>query len=220
MGVRLENLEQMIDNTQLSPTATTRDIEEFCNQGRHRRYACLIVSPCYLSFVRARLPNYRLGTVVGFPNGFETTESKIFQAENAISNGASDLDMVINIGALKSGSDRTVHQDIESVVGIARKQTGTIVKCIIETALLTQEEKILASKICKEAGANFVKTSTGLRGGATVDDIKLIRSVVGSSMGVKASGGIRTYDQAVAMIEAGANRIGTSHAAQILETTR
>jgi deoxyribose-phosphate aldolase len=162
--------------------------------------------------------NVKVCSTVGFPFGVALPEIKALEAVKAVEDGASELDMVINLGALKSQDYELVKRDITSVVDVKRLYEDVIVKVIIETSQLTTVEKITACRLAKEAGADFVKTSTGLLGkGATVEDVKLMRQVVGSGMGVKASGGIRNYADAVAMIEAGANRVGTSTAAAIIE---
>jgi deoxyribose-phosphate aldolase len=160
----------------------------------------------------------RVGSTVGFPFGVSLLDVKALEAARAVEDGACELDMVMNLSAFKSGDYELVKRDIEAVTALKRRFSGLIVKVIIETPLLTSEEKVMACKIVKEAGADFVKTSTGLfGGGATVEDVKLMRQVVGKGFGVKAAGGIRTYADAVAMIEAGANRIGTSTAVAVIQ---
>ena len=156
-------------------------------------------------------------SVIGFPFGSTLPEVKVFEARRAVENGAREVDMVINIGALKSGDHGTAKQDIEMVVDLKRLYSDLIVKVIIEAGYLTSEEKVTACRLVKEAGADFVKTSTGMVGGATIEDVQLMRQTVGSDMGVKAAGGIRTLKNALAMIEAGANRVGTSSAGAIIE---
>ena len=160
----------------------------------------------------------KLSSTVGFPFGVSLPEIKALEAVKAIEDGANELDMVINLGALKSGDFDAVKRDIAAVVDAKRMSKDIVVKAIIETAYLTRDEKVTACTLTKEAGADFVKTSTGFFGkGATVEDVKLMRQTVGSSMGVKAAGGIRTYADAAKMVEAGANRIGTSTAVTIIQ---
>jgi deoxyribose-phosphate aldolase len=162
--------------------------------------------------------NVRLSSTVGFPFGASLLETKAFEAVKAVQDGADDVEMVINLSSLKSGDFDAVKQDIAAVVNVKHVRKDIIVKVIIETAYLTREEKVIACKLAKEAGADFVKTSTGFFGsGATVEDVRLMRQTVGKNMGVKAAGNIRTYVDAVAMIEAGANRIGTSAAATVIK---
>jgi deoxyribose-phosphate aldolase len=167
----------------------------------------------------ARKPsNIPVATVIGFPLGANLTRTKAIETEIALDEGATEFDMVINIGMLKSGNDDFVQEDIKAVVEAAH---GCLVKVIIETALLTESEKIKACRLAKLAGAHFVKTSTGFsKAGATVEDVKLMRATVGSEMGVKASGGVRTFTEAISMIEAGANRIGTSSGVQIVQQSK
>ncbi len=157
-------------------------------------------------------------TVIGFPLGANTTETKVFEAQNALQNGADELDVVLNIGALKNGEHETVLEDLKAVILVAKNRA--LVKVIIEAALLTEEEKIVACQLAKEAGANFVKTSTGFAAtGATPSDVRLMRKVVGETMGVKASGGIKTAKEVRLLIESGASRIGTSASVAILAET-
>lgn len=173
------------------------------------RFKSVCVNSSWVPFVAKRLRGTGIivCSVIGFPLGGMDTRSKAFEARSAIENGATELDMVLNVGALKSGNVKLVEEDIRAIKRACR--STTVLKVILETGLLTDEEKILACEISKNAGADFVKTSTGFSGsGATEHDIALMRRIVGPSMGVKASGGIRTYDQAVALIRAGANRLG------------
>ncbi|NLM22993.1 MAG: deoxyribose-phosphate aldolase, partial [Firmicutes bacterium] len=184
---------------------------ELCREAVHYQFASVCINPCYIAVAARELrgSGVKTGTVIGFPLGATTREVKVFEAEQAMRNGAEELDMVMNIGALKAGLREAVAGEIRAVVEAARGKA--LVKVIIECCLLTEEEKIAACQIVQEAGANFVKTSTGFAsGGATVKDVRLIRQTVGPDMGIKASGGIRDYRTALAMIEAGANRIGTS----------
>ncbi|WP_018247999.1 deoxyribose-phosphate aldolase [Orenia marismortui] len=206
-----KELAAMIDHTILNADAQEKDIKLKCQEALEYEFASVCVNPTFVSVVNKELEgsNVKVCTVIGFPLGESTTETKVFEARNAIKNGADEIDMVINIGAIKSGAWDIVKDDIKSVVHSAKGKA--IVKVIIETCYLTDEEKRKACEVSKEAGADFVKTSTGFgTGGATVEDIKLMREVVGDKMGVKASGGVRSKEDAMKMIEAGATRIGAS----------
>ncbi|MEM4701148.1 MAG: deoxyribose-phosphate aldolase [Candidatus Bathyarchaeia archaeon] len=210
----------MIDSTLVKATATKTEIEKLCAEAVQHGFGCVVVNPSYVRLATSLLEgtNVKVCSTVGFPFGVALPEVKALEAIKAIEDGACELDMVVNLGALKSGDYGLIKQDIRAVVDVKRLFKDIIVKVIIETPLLTTEEKITACKIVKEAGADFVKTSTGLFGGAaTVEDVRLMRQVVGKDMGVKAAGGIRTYADALAMIEAGANRIGTSTAKAIIQ---
>ena len=210
----------MIDSTNVKATATKSEIETLCKEAARYGFRCAVVNPVYVKFAAKLLEDSKVKvcSTVGFPFGTSLSEVKAFEAIKAVENGAEELDMVINLSALKSGDYELVKQDIAAVVDVKRLFKEAIVKVIIETAYLTDEEKIIACKLVKEAGADFVKTSTGFFGkGATVEDVRLMRQTVGKEMGVKAAGGIRTYADVVAMIKAGANRIGTSTAVQIIE---
>ncbi len=204
----------MIDQTLLKPDATQEQILKLCEEAKEHRFASVCVNPWYVPTVRKALEGslVKTCTVVGFPLG--ATSIKAQETARALQDGAEEIDMVIALGALKQGDDAAVFADIESVVQASEYAT---VKVIIETCLLSETEKIRACRLALSAGADFVKTSTGFStGGATVEDIRLMRSVVGQNFGVKASGGIRTLSDALAMIEAGANRIGTSAGIQIV----
>ena len=205
------SINRYIDHTLLKPEATEAQIVELCREAVRYQFASVCINPCYIAVAARELrgSGVKTGTVIGFPLGATTREVKVFEAEQAMRNGAEELDMVMNIGALKAGNREAVAGEIRAVVEAARGKA--LVKVIIECCLLTEEEKIAACQIVQEAGANFVKTSTGFAsGGATVKDVRLIRQTVGPDMGIKASGGVRDYRTALAMIEAGANRIGTS----------
>ena len=214
-----ENLSQYIDHTLLKPDATEDEIAQLCYEARKFNFASVCVNPANVSLCAELLKGcpVKVCTVIGFPLGASATEVKVFEAENAIQHGATEIDMVINIGALKSKDLELVAKDINAVV-VASHSKGAIVKVIIETALLTHEEKVTACLLSKEAGADFVKTSTGFSGGgATAEDIALMRRSVGPSVGVKASGGVRTREDAEKMIEAGATRIGASAGVKIVK---
>jgi deoxyribose-phosphate aldolase len=213
-------LAKLIDSTLVKATATKGEIENLCKEAVQYGFGCVVVNPIYVRFASSLLKgsDVRVGSTVGFPFGVSLSDIKALEAVKAIEDGACELDMVMNLGAFKSGDYELVKRDIEAVTAVKRLSSDIIVKVIIETPLLTNEEKVTACKIVKEAGADFVKTSTGLfGGGATVEDVRLMRQVVGKDFGVKAAGGIRTYADAVAMIEAGANRIGTSTAVAIIK---
>ena len=213
------SLASMIDHTLLKPDATLDQIAQLCYEARKYGFASVCVNPAHVRLCADLLKGspVKVCTVVGFPLGATTPEVKAFEARTAIEQGATEIDMVINIGALKSKDLETVARDIRGVV-LASHAGGALVKVIIETALLTDEEKVTACLLAKEAGADFVKTSTGFStGGATVEDIALMRRVVGSEMGVKAAGGVRDLMDAESMVKAGATRIGASAGDKIVK---
>ncbi len=214
-----EALAARIDHTLLRPEATPGDIDRLCEEALRYGCAAVCVNPIYVARAAARLAGtpVKVATVVGFPLGASLTAIKVAEATLALSQGAREIDMVLPIGLLKAGEIDTVRADLQAVVTVCHA-AGALCKVILETALLTAEEKVLAARLAVEAGADFVKTSTGFGpGGATVDDVALLRRVVGPSIGVKAAGGIRTAEQAIAMLEAGASRLGTSATVAILE---
>lgn len=214
----MKSIASYIDHTLLKPDATVEQIESLVNDAKKYNFASVCVNPTWVSYCANLLEgtDVKVCTVIGFPLGATTSEVKQVETTNAIENGAREVDMVINIGALKSGKLDLVKSDIEAVVEAAKGKA--LVKVIIETSLLTDKEKIQACKLAKEAGADYVKTSTGFSGGgATVEDVRLMRSTVGPDLGVKASGGIRTYEDAKKMIEAGATRIGASSGVKIVK---
>ncbi len=214
----MDNIASVIDHTLLKPETTEEMIIKLCKEAEEYGFYSVCVNPNYVSLASEILgdSDVKIATVVGFPLGANTKEVKAYETRKAIEDGAHEIDMVINIGALKSKDFSKVKEDIEAVVDAAGKEA--IVKVIIETCLLTDEEKVKACELAMEAGAHFVKTSTGFStGGATVEDVKLMKSVVGDKMEIKASGGIRDYQKAMAMIEAGASRIGASASVQIVE---
>ncbi|UCE57463.1 MAG: deoxyribose-phosphate aldolase [Candidatus Bathyarchaeota archaeon] len=217
--VTKDQLSKLIDHTLLKPNASKDDIERLCEEAKKHGFWSVCVNPTYVSLATEilRETDVKVCSVVGFPLGANAPEVKAVEAEKAIDDGANEIDMVINIGALKSRDYELVKRDIREVVDRAKRNEGTVVKVIIETGLLTDDEKVLACRFVKESGADFVKTSTGFNApGATVHDIKFLRNVVGPSFGLKASGGIRTYRDAIKLIEAGANRIGTSSGISII----
>lgn len=214
-----KSLAGMIDHTLLKPDATADMIAQLCFEARKYHFASVCVNPTHvkLSAELLRDTDVKVCTVTGFPLGATPPEVKAFETQKAIQDGATEIDMVINIGALKAGDHELVARDIREVVSVAHA-AGALVKVIIETALLTDEEKIVASLLAKEAGADFVKTSTGFSGGgATAHDVALMRRVVGPDVGVKAAGGIRTQADAEQMVAAGATRLGASAGVKIIQ---
>ncbi|MFQ5602771.1 MAG: deoxyribose-phosphate aldolase [bacterium] len=212
-----ENLAGLIDHTLLKPEATRAQITKLCEEAVRYHFASVCVNPSWVRLCRDIVRGSRVlvCTVVGFPLGVNTTETKAFETEKAIQEGADEIDMVIHVGMLKSGEHNYVQKDIQAVVDAAGEKGE--VKVIIETCYLTDEEKIKACLLSKEAGAHFVKTSTGFgKKGATLGDVALMRKIVGSEMGVKAAGGIRDYEIASQMVEAGASRIGASASIEII----
>jgi len=220
MKLSKRDLAKMIDHTLIKPTATKNEAIKLCLEAQKHGFGCVVVNPTFVSLARHMLEatDVKVCSTVGFPIGAGLPEVKAFEAQKVVELGAEEIDMVMNTSALKSKDYELVKEDIKAVLKVKKSNPNLIVKVIIETGLLTDEEKTTACKLAKEAGADFVKTSTGLLGGeATVKDIKLMRKAVGKDMGVKAAGGIRTLKQALDMIEAGANRIGTSTGVAIIE---
>jgi len=215
-----KELAKMIDHTNIRPTATVDDIKKLCGEAIKYSFHSAVVNPTYVQLAVKLLKNtaVKVCTTIGFPLGVTIPEVKAYETKKLAEMGAEEFDMVINISALKSKDYATVKEDIRAVVDIKHSYSDSIVKVIIETGFLTDEEKVAACKLSKEADADFVKTSTGLLvGKATVEDVKLMRKTVGPNMGVKASAGVRTLKQALEMVEAGANRIGTSTGVQIID---
>ena len=213
------DLHRYIDHTLLKPEATQADIDRICDEAVEFQFASVMINPSWVRHAARRLKgsNVAVGTVVGFPLGAHTPEVKAMEARQALRDGATEIDMVINIGALKSGDYDLVRKDIARVADAAR-ETGALTKVILETVLLSDEEKVIASRLAKEAKADFVKTSTGFSSaGATVFDVALMREAVGPDMGVKAAGGIRTQADMEDMIAAGATRIGASAGVSIMK---
>ncbi|MFS1514326.1 deoxyribose-phosphate aldolase [Chengkuizengella sp. SCS-71B] len=213
-----KKLAKMIDHTALHPTTTKSQIEKLCHEAKEYQFASVCVNPTWVETASQLLKDTGVDicTVIGFPLGANTPKTKAFETTNAIDNGATEVDMVINIGALKDKNDSLVEEDIRAVVEAAKGKALT--KVIIETCLLTDEEKERACQLSVKAGADFVKTSTGFStGGATVEDISLMRKTVGPDVGVKASGGVRSLQDAEAMINAGATRIGASSGVAIVQ---
>jgi len=220
MQLSRRELAKMIDSTLIKPTASKDEVIKLCWEAQKYGFSCVVVNPTFVSLVRHMLEatDVKVCSTVGFPIGAGLPEVKAFEAQKVVELGAEEIDMVMNTSALKSKDYEAVKKDIRAVLKVKNSNPNVIVKVIIETGLLTDEEKITACKLAKEAGADFVKTSTGLLGGvATVKDVKLMRRVVGKDTGVKAAGSIRTLKEALAMIKAGANRIGTSTGVAIIE---
>lgn len=213
------HLAGLIDHTLLKPEATPVEVKQLCKEALQYHFAAVCVNACHVIQCAVLLRNSGVAvcTVVGFPLGASTTQAKTFEAEEAARDGAREIDMVINIGLLKAGADRQVVDDIHSVCTAAHRRQA-ICKVILETALLTEEEKTRACILAKKAGADFVKTSTGFsKAGATAGDVALMRRTVGKEMGVKAAGGIRTREDALKMVSAGASRIGASTSIKLVQ---
>ena len=213
-----DNLARFIDHTLLRPTATADDIDRLCDEAVENRFAAVCINPCWVARAVRRLrgSGITVASVVGFPLGASSPEIKAMEARRALRDGAREIDMVINIGALKSGDHELVRRDIAGVSDACR-EVGALNKVIIEAAYLSDEEKVIACRLAQAARAHFVKTSTGFGpGGATVEDVALMRQVVGGEMGVKAAGGVRTLEDARNMIAAGATRIGASAGVKIV----
>ena len=214
-GYTPADMAKYIDHTYLKPEASVNEIRKICDEAKKYHCASVCVNPSYIQYVAQQLEGSGVTPccVIAFPFGTSTPEAKAFEASDAASKGAREIDMVINVGAIKSGDWLLVKRDIEGVVNAVKGRA----KVIIEACLLTDEEKVKACTVAKLAGAAFVKTSTGYStGGATVEDVRLMRETVGPEMGVKASGGVRTYDDAIAMLKAGANRLGCSSTMKIV----
>jgi len=216
-GLRPAEVAPYIDHTLLKPEATREQVDKLCAEAVEYGFYSVCVNTTWTAYCARKLrgKGVKVCTVVGFPLGAMDSRAKSFETRSAVENGADEIDMVMNVGALKSGDLKTVEEDIRWVLRACRQ--NTILKVIIENALLTDEEKVLACQIAKRAGAHYVKTSTGFASsGATVEDIALMRRTVGLEMGVKAAGGVRSYEDAVAMIQAGASRIGASSSVAIV----
>ncbi len=217
--MKRDELARMIDHTLLKPEATPADVQRVCEEALRYHFASVCVNPVFVPQVAQSLrgSDVKVCTVVGFPLGATSTAAKVCETEIALAQGAQEIDMVLAVGLLKAGDLRAVEADIAAVAAVCRAH-GALLKVILETALLTDEEKIVACQLAVSAGAHYVKTSTGFsRSGATAADIALMRRTVGPHIGVKASGGVRTYADALAMIEAGASRLGASSSIAILE---
>jgi len=217
MIITKQNVARMIDHTLLKQNASDDQIEKVCREAKENNFYSVCVNASNVRLCAEKLAgtDVKVCTVIGFPLGATTTATKVFETTEAINNGASEVDMVVNVGKIKSNDWNYVKEDIAGIVEAAKGKALT--KVIIETCLLTNEEKVKVCKVAKEAGADFVKTSTGFSvGGATKEDISLMRTTVGERMGVKASGGIRTAEDAKTMIKAGADRLGASAGIEII----
>lgn len=211
-----QELAKLIDHTLLKPDAKEDDIKKLCEEAIKYKFYSVCINPCYIELAKNFLKNsdIKICTVISFPLGASTTTIKIIEALEAVKIGADEIDMVMNIGMFKSKKYDYIYEEISSIKKVIKDK---ILKVIIETAILNDEEKIKASEIVKKSGADFVKTSTGFsQGGATKEDILLIRKVVGDNFGIKASGGIKSYEQAIELINAGATRIGSSSSVKII----
>ncbi|OON97524.1 MAG: deoxyribose-phosphate aldolase [Candidatus Epulonipiscioides saccharophilum] len=213
----IKKISKMIDHTLLKQDATEQQIKQLCKEAKENDFCSVCINPSYVPLCSAELQNssVKVCTVIGFPLGATTTGTKVFEANEAIKNGANEVDMVINVGKLKSAEWDYIAEDITEVMNVARNRA--VLKVIIETCLLTEEEKIKVCQICKDIGVDFVKTSTGFStGGAIASDVELMRETVGPEMGVKASGNVRSLEDATNMINAGASRLGTSSGLAII----
>ncbi|BAY19697.1 deoxyribose-phosphate aldolase [Anabaenopsis circularis NIES-21] len=203
-----------IDHALLTPTATPEQVEQWCEQAYRFNFAAVCIYPTYVKqaaeLLKGKTP--KVCTVIGFPHGATTSAVKLYEAQEAVENGATELDVVLNLGWLKVGKTKEVHQEIAEIC----EETGQTVKAILETSLLTDAEKRLAAEICMDAGAAFLKTSTGWNGSATVADVGFLKEVVRERIGIKASGGIRTHEQALDLILGGATRLGTSRGIDLI----
>lgn len=209
------DLAEYIDHTLLKPSATPEEIQQCCREAVQYNFPTVCIYPSAVRQVAELLHNQKIAvcTVIGFPTGANTSGVKLYEAQEAAENGATELDVVINLGWLKSGQAELIYQEIALIC----EETGKLVKAILETTVLTDAEKRLAAEICLDAGVSYLKTSTGWFGGATVADIKLLKEVSRGQVGIKASGGIRTVEQAIALIEAGATRLGTSRGVDLVK---
>ena len=212
------NLADYIDHTLLKPSATPEEIQKCCRDAIKYNFPAVCIYPYAVKQATELLHHHKIAvcTVIGFPTGANTSAVKLYEAQEATENGATELDVVINLGWLKSGQSEPIYKEIASIC----EETGQTVKAILETTVLTEEEKRLAAEICLDAGVSYLKTSTGWFGGATVADIKLLKEVSRGRIGIKASGGIRTVEQAIALIEAGATRLGTSRGVDLVKQQR
>ncbi len=204
----------LIDHTLLNPLATPEQVEKLCQEADRYQFAAVCVYPCYVRLAAELLQrkNPKVCTVVGFPSGANTSATKLYEAREAVENGATELDVVINLGWLRIGKTEEVHREIAQIC----EETGVTVKAILETTLLTDAEKRLAAELCMDAGVTFLKTSTGWNGGATVADVKSLYELAKERVGIKASGGILKIEQALDLVVAGATRLGTSRGVDLL----
>lgn len=208
------DIAEYIDHALLQPTATAEQVQQLCREADQCKFPAVCVYPWAVKDAVAQLHGKKtqVGTVIGFPTGATTSATKLYEAQEAVEQGATELDIVLNLGWLKAGQTEPVYQEIAGIVA----ETGQTVKAILEMALLSQEEKQLAAQLCMDAGVSYLKTNTGWFGGATVADVSLLRDITKGQIGIKASGGIRTYQQAIDLILAGATRLGTSRGVELL----
>jgi deoxyribose-phosphate aldolase len=208
------DLATYIDHTLLKPSAIAEEVKQICQEAWQYNFPAVCIYPAAVRPARELLHDKQpqVCTVIGFPTGAVTSAVKLYEAQEAVENGATELDVVINLGWAKSGESSKIYREIAEICA----ETGQTVKAILETTVLTNEEKRLAAEVCLDAGVAYLKTSTGWFGGATVEDVALLKSITKGQVGIKASGGIRTYDQAIALIQAGATRLGTSHGVNLL----
>ena len=203
-----------IEHTLLKPSAVAEEVKQVCQEAWQYNFPSVCIYSVAVKQAKELLHDKKpqVCTVIGFPSGAVSTAVKLYEAQEAVENGATELDVVINLGWLKSGESSKVYDEIAQICS----ETGQTVKAILETTVLTNEEKRLAGKICMDAGASYLKTSTGWFGGATVEDVEILKQITRGEVGIKASGGIRTYEQAIALIHAGANRLGTSRGIDLI----
>jgi deoxyribose-phosphate aldolase len=209
------DLGSYIDHALLGIRCTKQDIQRGCREAEYFRFPVVCIYPCYVRYAAELLHNKKVGisAVVGFPSGMSTTKIKVYEAVEAVENGASELDVMLNLGLLQAGEYDSLHAEIAEIC----QESGKPVKAILETALLNDEQKRMAAEICLQAGVSYLKTSTGFFGGATVEDVQLLAKITKGSIGIKASGGIRTVEQALELLAAGATRLGTSRGIQLVE---
>ncbi|MGL5078872.1 MAG: deoxyribose-phosphate aldolase [Waterburya sp.] len=203
-----------IEHTLLKPSAILEEVQQVCREAWQYNFPSVCIYPVAVREAKELLHDKKphVCTVIGFPTGAVTSTVKLYEAQEAVENGATELDVVINLGWLKSGKTDLIYREIAEICA----ETDQTVKAILETSVLTNEEKRLAAEVCMDAGASYLKTSTGWFGGATVEDVKLLKEITRGQIGIKASGGIKTYEQAIALIQAGATRLGTSHGVDLL----
>ncbi|MGJ7921888.1 deoxyribose-phosphate aldolase [Neobacillus sp. LXY-4] len=219
----MSGINRIIDHTLLMATATSAQVIQLCNEAKEYQFASVCIPPNYVSLASSQLAesDVKVCTVIGFPLGYNNTSVKIFEAKKAIAEGAEELDYVLNIAQLKNGNFEAIEVEMQEFAELKKDHPDLIIKVILETCYLTKEEIVQVCRLAKQAGIDFVKTSTGFgTGGATIEDVQLMRQTVGTKIGVKASGGVRTIKDAEVMIKAGANRIGTSNGVGIVSGNR
>jgi deoxyribose-phosphate aldolase len=220
MNLRQSDLDlaTYIEHSALNPTITPEQIAQYCTEAEQFNFPVVCVYPGAVKYVREILQGNKIKicTVIGFPTGANTASTKLFEAQEAVENGATELDVVINLGFLKMGNSEAIYQEIARIC----EETGQTIKAVLETNVLTNTEKRLAAEICMDAGVSYLKTNTGWFGGATVADVKMLYNITKGRVGIKASGGIKNVDQAIELIEAGANRLGTSKGVNLMQQLR